>query len=195
MALQRLKYGVGTVLGRPRRFRYLDMLPKGGIGAEIGVFRGEFTPEIIRVTCPRELHLIDGWWELYGECYPDWGSYTEHGRLQTRKMFEEARRRTRGKPVTFHVGDDLAILPTFDDRFFDWVYLDTSHEYEHTLTELEILDRKVSGTIMGDDWRENPDADDPNAGGARAVRAFCQSHGWKLLDPDRAFQQWAIIRR
>ncbi len=190
-----MKQAVGTAVGRPRRWRYLELLPKGGVGAEIGVFRGEFTPHIIRVTRPRELHLIDGWWELYGERFPDWGPYTDHGALETGQAYEEVRRRTRDEPVTFHIGDDLAILPSFEDRFFDWVYLDTSHTYEHTLNELEILDRKVSGVIMGDDWREDPGAEDPNAGGARAVRDFCERSGWRLLEPDHAFLQWAMTRR
>lgn len=191
---QGVKQAVGTALGRPRRWRYLEILPKGGIGAEIGVFRGEFTPFIVRVTRPKELHLIDGWWELYGERYPDWGAYTDHGRLETRAAFAEARRRTAGKPVTFHVGDDLTILSTFEDRFFDWVYLDTSHQYEQTLRELEILDLKVKRIIMGDDWREDPNASDENAGGARAVRVFCERRGWTLLDPDVPFSQWAMAR-
>jgi hypothetical protein len=158
------------------------------------VFRGEFTRHIIRVARPRELHLIDGWWELYGARFPDWGSYTEHGALETRQAYAEARRRTAGKPVKFHIGDDLAILPTFPDHFFHWVYLDTSHQYEHTMKELEILDRKVTHVIMGDDWREDPGADDSNAGGARAVRAFCERHGWRRLEPDLVFSQWAITR-
>jgi hypothetical protein len=79
VALGRLKPRAGTALRRPRRWRYLEMLPNRGIGAEIGVFRGEFTRHILRVAQPRELHLIDGWWELYGERYPDWGAYTDHG--------------------------------------------------------------------------------------------------------------------
>jgi hypothetical protein len=180
------------MVGRPRRWRYLEMLPEGGIGAEIGVFRGEYTPDILRVARPRELHLIDGWWELYGERYPDWGAITDYGKLETRQAYEETKRRTRGKPVKFHIGDDLAILPTFEDHFFDWVYLDTSHQYEHTLKELEILARKVRGLIVGDDWRNDPDARDANAGCARAVRAFCEQSDWTLLEPDPVCLQWSI---
>ena len=194
MALRRVKEAAGAALGRPRRWHYLQTLPKRGVAAEIGVFRGEFTEHILRVTQPRELHLIDGWWELYGERFPDWGVYTDHGRLKTRTAFAEAQRRTQGKAVTFHVGDDLAILPTFAEGYFDWVYLDTTHEYEHTLTELQILGRKVSGVIMGDDWRDDPNADDCNAGGARAVRRFCERTDWRLLEPDHTFLQWAIVR-
>ena len=129
MAFRRLKDGAGAAFGKPRRWNYLEMLPKRAIGAEIGVFRGEFTAHILRVTRPRELHLIDGWWKLFGERFPDWGTYTDHGQLETRAAFAEALGRTRGKPVTFHVEDDLALLPTFEDRFFDWVYLDTTHQY------------------------------------------------------------------
>jgi hypothetical protein len=43
-----------------------------------------FTPEprSIRIEsnfsrCP----FVDPWWMLYGECYPDWGEYTDFGRL------------------------------------------------------------------------------------------------------------------
>jgi hypothetical protein len=187
-----IKYHVGTLLGRPRRFRYLERLPKRGIGAEIGVFRGEFTPDIIRITQPCELHLIDGWWKLWGDYYPDWGAYTEHGRLATVRAYTEAQRRTAGKPVRFHVGDDLQVLPQFSDGFFDWVYLDSSHQYEHTMRELEILQHKVREVIMGDDWRTEADAEDVNAGGARAIREFCRQSGWRLLELDPVFGQWSI---
>lgn len=46
--------------------------PTDSVGAEIGVFKGEFTAHILRRVQPKELHLIDAWWLLYGENYPDW---------------------------------------------------------------------------------------------------------------------------
>jgi hypothetical protein len=146
-----LKHAIGTAIGRPRRGRFLEQLPKGGIGAEVGVFRGEFTRHTVRVTRPKELHLIDGWWALYGERLPNWGAYTEFGRLTTRRAYEEARA---AAPLgNFHVGDDVEILPTFADGYFDWAYLDTTHRYEHTLAELAVLDRKTR-IVAGDDRHE-----------------------------------------
>jgi hypothetical protein len=186
-----LRDAIGTALGRPRRWRYLERMPKGGVAAEIGVFRGEFTPHIVRVTAPRELHLIDGWWTLYGERYPDWGAYTDYGTLGTRDAYEEAKRRTEGMPVQFHVGDDLELLAGFPDAHFDWVYLDTTHEYEQTLAELEVLRHKVRSVIAGDDWKEDPA--DPHHGLSAAVQDFCGRHGWRM-GPIDAFAQWSILR-
>lgn len=183
-----LKHAIGTAIGRPRRWRFLQQLPKGAIGAEVGVFRGEFTRHIVRITRPQELHLIDGWWTVYGERFPNWGEYTEFGRLTTRQAYEEARAAAPAGIV--HVGDDVEVLSTFSDGYFDWVYLDTTHRYQHTRAELAVLDRKAR-IITGDDWHDNPSHE--HHGVCRAVRELCAGSDWRLgpIDP---FGQW-IIRR
>jgi hypothetical protein len=195
--LTNLRYNVGTLVGRPRRERFLDHFPKGGVGAELGVFRGEFTRQLLRKTRPAELHLVDAWWTVYGEHFPDWGPYTDHGKLTTRQAYEEVEQavaRNGGAGITeIHVGDDLEILRGFPDATFDWVYLDTSHMYEHTQAELALLEHKVrrNGIIAGDDWH-----DDPNHGHhgvAKAVREFCDERGWRLTERDE-FAQWMIRR-
>ena len=152
--LAKVRQAVGSALARPRRWRFLERLPKNGVGAELGVSRGDFTPHLLRVTRPRQLHPIDDWWTLYGERYPDWRPYTEHGRLITRRAHDEARRAADERCI-FHVGDDLDILRGFPEGHFDWVYLDTSHQYEHTLAELGLL-RTRAKLICGDDWIEDP---------------------------------------
>jgi hypothetical protein len=180
---------VGRLAGRPRRWRYLEHLPKHGIGAEIGVFRGEFATHLLRIARPRELHLIDGWWTIYGDTYPNWGTYTEFGTLRTRQAYDEVRARVAGAPVQIHVGDDRSVLAKFPQGFFDWVYLDTSHKYEHTLEELTLLHEKVrvGGVIMGDDWK--PDPGHVNHGVYRAVNELRDRFSWELGQVDR-FGQW-----
>jgi hypothetical protein len=72
---------------------HLQQLPKGGVGAEIGVYRGEFGPDLLRVTEARELHLIDSWWTL-AETYDDqW-----YGTKDTREAYELTRRTVRLAP-------------------------------------------------------------------------------------------------
>ena len=199
MSLQSLIEGLrhrgGKVLGRPRREDVLKLLPKESVGAEVGVFKGEFTAHILRTVRPHELHLIDAWWLMYGEYYPDWGAYTEFGKLKTKDAFEHAqrtvRRLDRRRAATFHIADDLECLGHFPDRYFDWVYLDTSHEYAHTKKELAILQRKIKqgGVIVGDDWQPNPSH--LHHGLCRAVMEWCQSQDWQLIHVD-SYGQWGI---
>jgi SAM-dependent methyltransferase len=193
-----LRHQLGSLVGRPRRHHFLRRMPHDAVAAEIGVFRGEFTRRILESARPSELHLIDGWWEIHGETFPfEWGAYSDWGRLETRAAYEEVRRVIAGAPAgvicELHVGDDLEILERFDDDHFDWVYLDSSHQFEHTLAELRLLDRKVKpeGRIAGHDWIEDPEH--VNHGACRAIREFCSTHGWTVTGLDR-FTQWEIRR-
>lgn len=104
---------VGTIVGRPRRWRWLEARPRGGIGAEVGVFRGYLSPHLHDAGKPSELHLIDCWWTRWGERYPDWGEMTDFGMLRTRDAHAEAVQRLKGRACTFHVGDDIEILSEF----------------------------------------------------------------------------------
>ena len=167
------------------------------MGAEIGVFRGEFTAHILSIVRPKRLHLVDGWWLLFGEHYPDWGAYTDHGRLKTRAAHAEVERvvRRHGAEETciVHVGDDVEYLESLAPGTLDWVYLDSSHQYDHTRRELTAILRatKPDGIIAGDDWHDDPAHE--HHGVARAVREFCADHGF-TLDPRDAFGQWSIRR-
>jgi hypothetical protein len=164
-------------------------MPTGAVCAEIGVYKGDFSRHILRVTRPRELHLIDGWWTLGEDFGPCW--YGSEEPVSTRWAYEDAKRAVEGGPCTFHVGDDLEILASFPDRYFDWVYLDTSHQYEQTVNELALLRSKVkpSGIVAGDDWFEDPAHE--YHGVCRAVREFCERHG---LEPevDELWSQWLV---
>jgi hypothetical protein len=193
--VKRIRHEGGKLLGRPRREIILKILPRDSVGAEMGVFKGEITAHILRTVKRKELHLIDAWWLLYGEYYPDSGAYTEFGRLRTKDAFEYAKRVVasldRRNATVFHIDDDVGCLEGLADSYFDWVYLDTSHEYAHTKKELMVLKRKVRmrGPILEDDWQTDPNHD--HHGLCRTVREFCQTFDWVLVHLD-SYGQWCI---
>lgn len=43
------------------RTHVLKGLPRGAVGAEIGVWRGDFSARILETGQPRLLHLVDPW--------------------------------------------------------------------------------------------------------------------------------------
>ncbi len=118
-------------LGCSRRENIFKILPKHSVCAELGVFRGDFSKLILRYAEPKEAHFVDVWWLAFGEYYPDWGSYTNHGKLKTRIVYAEAEAKIKAFPGkhVIHVGSDLEYLQTIPDQYFDWVY---SHEYANT---------------------------------------------------------------
>jgi hypothetical protein len=51
------------------RRQVLELIPKDAVGAEIGVHLGDFSAQILKVACPRALHLIDPWLYLPQSAY------------------------------------------------------------------------------------------------------------------------------
>lgn len=45
-------------------------------------------------------------------------------------------------------------LESFPDKYFDWIYIDASHNYDDVLNDLELsrLKLKKNGSIVGDDY-------------------------------------------
>lgn len=153
------------------------MLPKGGNWAEIGVFRGDFSEEILSVCRPEALHLIDPW---HFDLDFDWCSPPDYSvRFGDAKRFVEQVTKWTGVPEGVHLNEHFEALysgvktrfannprvtihrqtahdaaPMLADGYFDFVYLDAAHDYENVLHDLKTYDRKVKpdGAIIGDDY-------------------------------------------
>lgn len=187
-----------SVKKRGEREDFLKIIPKGGVGAELGVFKGEFSQHLLNACQPKKLYLIDAWWEIYGEYYPDWGEYTNFGKLKTRDAYELARevanKHIQNTEVEICIGDDLKVLSNMPDEYLDWVYVDSSHDYQHTIDELNLLVKKIKqcGLITGHDWR--PDPQHEHHGVFRAVNEFCAREEWEVTSLGD-YGQWCIKKK
>lgn len=137
----------------------LNYLPRGGIGAEVGVFRGHFSELICRHAKPKKIYLIDPWTKV-GEHFGWGGDYTLDGRLPTALARDEALLRTSLYPDVdvVVVEDSFPSCSSVIEEPLDWLYLDASHGYRKTLSELRAAASllKPQGILLGDDWRANP---------------------------------------
>ena len=173
----------------------LALVKPGTVGAELGVFTGLFSEVILEVARPAVLHLVDPWWLLYGELYPDWGAYTAGGTLPTRVAHDAAAARAKAHrdacEVEIHVSTSADWLRDLPDASLDWVYIDSTHQYRDTLEELTQLREKIrpDGIVLGDDWR--PEPSDPHHGVFRAVHELVRAGLWDVLRVDE-HTQWAV---
>ena len=153
------------------RARLLEHFPKNAVVAEIGVAEGKYSEKILSTTKPKELHLIDIW---------DSERFGETAMQAVRDKFKEPIEAGR---VAVHRGLSLEVLQDFEDGYFDWVYLDTSHRYRDTLDELECCRLKVrdGGLIAGHDYTSGNIESGLRYGGVAAGHAFCYTHNWTVV--------------
>jgi predicted O-methyltransferase YrrM len=164
----------------PDRNELLYRLPNHAVAAEIGVAEGEFTSEILKRNRPEKLFLIDPW---------GMDRYSAGMATVSEKFASEIK----GGTVVIRQGTSLEALSTFDDGFFDWVYIDTDHSFELTWKELVLSNSKVNrgGRIAGHDFCTGNTVKPIVYGVVEAVNKFCAEYGWRFeyltLDPDAHF--------
>ena len=153
------------------RTSFLELMPKNAVVAEVGVDKGGFSEQILQITNPQKLHLIDAW---------DTERYHDGLALGVQVKFRELI--ASGK-IELHRGYSTDWLPKFPDQYFDWVYIDTNHSYETTAQELEICKNKVkpNGIIAGHDYTLGLPGHTFRYGVVEAVNEFCVKNDWELL--------------
>lgn len=104
----------------------LTALPKGGVVAEIGTWRGDFSKKIIEICEPQIFHLID----------------VDFSPLDP--SVDGIR----------HEGDSSTILRSFPAESIDWIYVDGDHTYEGVRKDLEAAHAalKPGGYLMCNDY-------------------------------------------
>lgn len=150
----------------------LDVLPKNGICAEIGVDEGVFSEMILKQTMPKKLHLIDAW--------GDPSRYHDGLKDIVRDKFKNE---IEQKKVELNIGYSTTVLKEFPNHYFDWVYLDTDHTYKVTANELAILKDKVkpNGIIAGHDYIIGNWAGDCRYGVIEAIHELCVNDNYELI--------------
>jgi Methyltransferase domain len=135
-----------------RRRELIALLPKNGVGAEVGVWKGDFTARLLRGAKPRKLFLIDPWQHSThdGAWYAEKDD-EEMARIREGVTGRFAREITRERVVVIPKRSQEAVGQL---SALDWAYLDGDHTYEAVVADLRgfwplILD---GGCLAGDDY-------------------------------------------
>ncbi len=156
------------------RSELLHYLPKNSVGAELGVYLGEFSQELLNSVQPNKLYLIDVW---------DFIELSYKDKLMRNHKSQHSNYRTVLKkfyniPNTFMIRSKTDIISEiFPTNFFDWVYIDADHSYEGCMNDLINCDPLVKndGLILGHDYDQKS-----FPGVIQAVQEFIQSRGYYL---------------
>ena len=139
-----------------------DIVPRGGVVIEVGVFDGDFSERILALNEPRTLHLVDPWFTredgtLYDGPTQDFatGEAASAALEQQYQLVQQrfAREIAAGR-VILHRTLSHEVAPLFPDGHFDWIYVDASHFYDDVKRDLHAFFPKLKpgGYIAGDDY-------------------------------------------
>lgn len=144
--------------GLGARSTLLKALPRGGRGAEVGVWRGDFSALLLSRTKPRHLTLIDPW-RFRPDLPGAWYGGTSAGSQADMDMIASAvarrfAREIASQRVTIRRADSEVAADDFSDGSLDWVYIDGDHTFERVRGDLLAFLPKVKrgGFIAGDDY-------------------------------------------
>ena len=133
----------------------LKLAPLGGVCAEIGCWKGDFSAQILSVMKPRELHLVDPW--RFVSAFPRrwYGGAIATSQADMDGIFEDVRIRFVKTPqVKIHRQASVAAARQFADETFDWIYIDGDHSRDSVLADLQVWHAKVKpgSFIVCDDY-------------------------------------------
>jgi len=130
----------------------LKLIPKHAIIAELGVFEGKFSKEILKLNEPRTLFLVDffqgsmGSGDVNGENFHIVNLDNEYNRLLKEHSGNPNIKIIKSSTTTF--------LKSIKNDYLDAVYIDADHSYKSVLNDLHLSHKKVKefGYILGHDY-------------------------------------------
>lgn len=158
----------------------------GQIGCEVGVYKGGFA-EFLLHHCSK-LYLVDTWYRSK----PFWDTrIPKDSRVDTViSILSVYKSEIEAGAVEIVVDTSFNFLNNMPDKHFDFIYYDSSHKYEDTIRELNLVIKKIKngGILFGDDYDPNPRS--RQHGVYRAVNEFGNAVGAELIL--NSARQWGL---
>jgi hypothetical protein len=153
----------------------LSRIPANSICAEIGVFTGQFSEEIIRRIHPKLIYLVDIFTGSVVSGDKN-GENIRHVSELYESYFYLFKEYLKNSSVRIYRGAGEHFLSLIPDEYLDFIYIDSNHCYEDTKKEIELSKRKVriGGFICGHDYTPQ------FPGVIEAVDEFCKKYNLKL---------------
>lgn len=142
-----------------RMYLASKILPKNSVGAELGVWKGEYAKTLYHNVNPSKLYLIDAWkhfpiyYDTKNKKWYDPANLLPQEELdQYYQNVVEYFKNDKGVNIIRDFTKDAA--KHIPDESLDWVYIDADHTYENCLLDLELYSKKVKpgGLVCGHDF-------------------------------------------
>jgi SAM-dependent methyltransferase len=203
LRLKVLPYPIPTEIPNKRREYLGELINKleYKVGAEIGVWQGDFSKSLLIPNPDLHLYCIDPW-EYYADYHEDIISVNQDGMDYNLAI---AKQKLAGHNVTFIRKRSMAAVDDFADNSLDFVYIDGHHGFSYVANDLEWWYKKVrpGGLVCGHDYYGLKDPyrkRSPNYRVFEAVNGFVQAfdiHPWFVIgrQRDERHRSFIIVKK
>jgi hypothetical protein len=136
------------------RFNIKEILRDCSIGCELGVFEGDFSEVLLQTEKFDKLYLVD----LFDGIVESGDTRGNNVKVKGGSDLQNLvlSRFSGDARVSVIKSDSISFLKDFKDEYFDFIYIDTTHQYEQTKNELNLAFDKVKkgGVIAGHDHNQ-----------------------------------------
>jgi hypothetical protein len=153
----------------------IDSLPKKMICAELGVFKSEFSDEILNRINPSHLYLVDIWQGTMGSGDKDGQNHVTINNME--EVYHQIKNKYIDTPnIEVIRSRSLDFLNSQPNDSFDMIYVDADHSYGAVKNDLIVSLSKLKngGLLAGHDYI-------PNYEVRYAVDDFCREYGQEII--------------
>lgn len=159
------------------RIEMMQDLPQGAVGAEVGVWRGYFSSQVLSETKIGRLYMVDSWKKRDGLYALDPVNREDHNANMQEAI---ANTKSFGLRAFIMPGESLEVAKLLSN--LDFAYIDAAHDRESVYNDLMAWSKalKPGGVLMGHDFTDSPEAQAMQFGVMEAVICFCMDHNWEI---------------
>jgi hypothetical protein len=172
--------GARLYANRGDQISCLDV-PKNGRIAEIGVWRGSFSKDLVETLKPREFVAFD---VFDGHQLQEWNGKTGKELFDglTHRQFFEREMAPYRDVITIVEGSSLETLGPYADKSFDLVYIDGNHDYSFVKSDAAYAANMVrdGGFLVFNDYMMI-DLNHANYGVVPVVNDMVVNQGWDVV--------------
>lgn len=166
-----------------------NILPNNIVGCELGVFLCEYSEILLSSKKFDKLYLVD---TFNGNIASGdkTGNNIKHFDGQY-LLYNANQKFSHINNIHIIQNNSINFLQQCQDKYFDFIYIDTVHTYDHLMKELEESQRviKLDGFICGHDYNINV-----FPGVVAAVNDFCNTNGFTFTTTTQDILESFIIK-
>ena len=164
------------------------------IAVEIGVWRGDYSMQIINTLQPNKFYGVDPYKLYPGMVSAPGPEYSNQATLD--QLADSVERKFNSVNAILHRMTSVESAEMFEDECVDFIYIDGDHTYDGVTSDISAWWPKIKkgGVFSGDDYTTGTTGKGFAFGVIQAIEEFANEHNYEYNVTTGANPSWWLIK-